>query len=43
MVVSVKETKSNPYFTLYEETSEGFLIKSKKGALPASGYSKSLN
>ena len=31
MVVSVKETKSNPYFTLYEETSEGFLIKSKKG------------
>ena len=43
MVVSVKETKSNPYFTLYEETSEGFLIKSKKrGLYQASGYSKSL-
>jgi CMP-N,N'-diacetyllegionaminic acid synthase len=29
MVVSVKETKSNPYYVLYEENSEGFLLKSK--------------
>ena len=31
MVASVKETKSNPYYTLYEETLGGVLIKSKKG------------
>ena len=30
MVVSVKESKSNPYFNLFEENPEGFLIKSKK-------------
>ncbi len=30
MVVSVNETKSNPYFVLYEENEEGFLEKSKK-------------
>jgi N-acylneuraminate cytidylyltransferase len=30
MVVSVKETDSNPYFVLYEENKEGFLEKSKK-------------
>lgn len=30
MVVSVKETKANPYFTLYEENDSGFLEKSKK-------------
>lgn len=30
MVVSVKETKANPYFTLFEEK-DGFLEKSKKG------------
>ena len=30
MVVSVKETKSNPYYNLFEENSEGLLIKSKK-------------
>lgn len=30
MVVSVKETKSNPYYTLFEENSAGLLIKSKK-------------
>lgn len=29
MIVSVKETKSNPYYLLYEEDEEGFLIKSK--------------
>lgn len=29
MVVSVKETKSNPYKVLYEETSDGLLVKSK--------------
>ena len=29
MVVSVKETKSNPYYVLFEENSEGFLSKSK--------------
>ena len=32
MVVSVKETKSNPYFVLYEENDNGFLKKSKKGS-----------
>jgi len=31
MVVSVKETDSNPYFVLYEENKEGYLEKSKKG------------
>lgn len=31
MVVSVKETKSNPYFVLFEENEEGFLYKSKSG------------
>jgi CMP-N,N'-diacetyllegionaminic acid synthase len=30
MVVSVKETKSNPYFVLFEENKEGFLNKSKE-------------
>lgn len=29
MVVSVKETKSNPYYVLKEENSDGFLIPSK--------------
>ena len=29
MVVSVKETKSNPYFNLYEENDNGFLKKTK--------------
>lgn len=32
MVVSVKKTKSNPYFVLYEENENGFLKKSKKGS-----------
>lgn len=31
MVVSVKETKSNPYFLLFEENQYGFLENSKKG------------
>jgi CMP-N,N'-diacetyllegionaminic acid synthase len=31
MVVSVKETKSNPYYILFEENESGFLIKSKEG------------
>ncbi|MHA8065253.1 acylneuraminate cytidylyltransferase family protein [Aquirufa sp. ROCK2-A2] len=31
MVISVKETKSNPYFVLMEENEEGFLEKSKIG------------
>ena len=31
MVVSVKLAKENPYFTLFEENSEGFLNKSKVG------------
>ncbi len=31
MVVSVKETKSNPYFTLFEEGKDGFLMPSKQG------------
>jgi len=31
MVVSVKETKSNPYYILFEENEEGFLFKSKQG------------
>ena len=31
MVVSVKEAKSNPYFSLFEESVEGFLTQSKSG------------
>ncbi len=31
MVASVKKTKSNPYFTLFEENNEGFISLSKKG------------
>jgi CMP-N,N'-diacetyllegionaminic acid synthase len=31
MVVSVKKTKANPYFVLFEEDENGFLQKSKKG------------
>lgn len=31
MVVSVKESKENPYFTLFEENSKGFIEKSKSG------------
>lgn len=31
MVVSVKETKSNPYYVLFEENKYGYLEKSKKG------------
>lgn len=31
MVVSVKETKSNPYYVLREENDEGWLVKSKEG------------
>lgn len=31
MVVSVKETKSNPYYILREESEKGWLIKSKEG------------
>ena len=31
MTVSVKETKSNPYYILREENEEGWLIKSKEG------------
>jgi len=30
MVVSVKETKSNPYYILFEENQDGFLSKSKE-------------
>tara|TARA_R110002049_G_scaffold51245_4_gene145068 strand:- start:7454 stop:8137 length:684 start_codon:yes stop_codon:yes gene_type:complete len=32
MVVSVKETQSNPYYVLFEETKEGWLKKSKNAA-----------
>ena len=31
MVVSVKETDSNPYFVLFEQNEEGYLEKSKRG------------
>jgi CMP-N,N'-diacetyllegionaminic acid synthase len=31
MVVSVKECHDNPYFSMYEESTTGFLEKSKKG------------
>lgn len=30
MVVSVKQTKANPYYNLFEENEQGFLKKSKK-------------
>lgn len=30
MVVSVKETSSNPYYVLFEENSDGYLVKSKE-------------
>lgn len=32
MVVSVKETKANPYTVLFEENSDGYLVKSKQGS-----------
>ncbi|MCU4158141.1 acylneuraminate cytidylyltransferase family protein [Carboxylicivirga sp. A043] len=32
MVVSVKETKSNPYFTLFEEDDNGFIHQSKQAS-----------
>jgi CMP-N,N'-diacetyllegionaminic acid synthase len=32
MVVSVREAKANPYYTLYEESAYGFLQKSKYGS-----------
>ena len=32
MVVSVKETKSNPYYVLFEEDEKGYLQKSKAGS-----------
>ena len=32
MVVSVKKAKENPYFSIFEENTEGYLEKSKKGA-----------
>ena len=32
MVVSVKETNSNPYYVLFEEDTFGYLQKSKKGS-----------
>jgi len=31
MVVGVKETASNPYYVLFEENAEGYLVKSKTG------------
>lgn len=31
MVVTVKEAKENPYFTLFEESEEGLLVKCKTG------------
>lgn len=31
MVVSVKETKANPYYLLFEEKENGFLVNSKEG------------
>lgn len=31
MVISVKETNSNPYYNLFEEDAAGFLVKSKPG------------
>ena len=32
LVVSVKETNSNPYYVLFEENEKGYLEKSKKGS-----------
>jgi CMP-N,N'-diacetyllegionaminic acid synthase len=32
MSVSVKESKENPYFTLFEENEKGLLVKSKTGS-----------
>ncbi len=32
MVTGVKETRSNPYYVLFEENAEGYLEKSKKGS-----------
>ncbi|MCT1532642.1 acylneuraminate cytidylyltransferase family protein [Sphingobacterium daejeonense] len=32
MIVSVKESKANPYFNLFEENNSGFLNKSKKSS-----------
>ena len=32
MVVSVKETSSNPYYNLFEENENGFLLSSKNGS-----------
>lgn len=34
MIVSVKESKSNPYYTLFEENEEGYLVASKIGNYP---------
>lgn len=31
MVVSVKKTKANPYFNLFEQNNQGWLVKSKNG------------
>ena len=31
MVVSVTKTSSNPYFVLFEENKDGFLVNCKKG------------
>jgi N-acylneuraminate cytidylyltransferase len=31
MVVSVKLTKANPYYVLFEENEQGYLVKSKQG------------
>lgn len=31
LVVSVKETRSNPYYVLFEENEQGYLFKSKNG------------
>ncbi len=31
MVVSVKDAEANPYYVLFEENKEGFLVHSKKG------------
>jgi N-acylneuraminate cytidylyltransferase len=33
MVVSVKETKSNPYYVLFEENESGFLVKKKNSKI----------
>ncbi len=32
MVVSVKQTKSNPYYVLFEDANDGFLAKSKEAS-----------